>query len=97
MAEDVAMLDFMAQITDAHAQVSAIGAGILAACHLDIAHDSRSFAAKIGIAHALVLRECTVLQEEGWLVLESKQDRSERVFFKPTERACESLRSCEGL
>ena len=67
--------------------LSPLAAGVLAAAHHGLTQDSRSFAAKLGVAHALVLRECIALSEEiGAIVLDDRQDRSQRVFFSLTQQ-----------
>jgi len=69
-------------------ELSSIAAGILAASHLGIAQDSRSFARKLDLAHALVLRECVALAEDLNLIdLDDRQDKSQRLFFSLTEKA----------
>ncbi len=68
-------------------ELSALGAGVLAAAHLGLSNNSRSFAEQLGVAHALVLRECVALAEDHHLIrLEDRGDRSQRVFFALTER-----------
>lgn len=72
--------------------LSPLGVGVLAAAHLGLSHDSRSFAARLGVAHALVLRECVALAEEHHLIdLEGRGDRSQRVFFALSERGQTTL------
>ena len=51
-----------------------IQAAVLAACGLGIAEDSRSFANRLGIEHALVLREAGELAEATGLLVLGKQD-----------------------
>ena len=64
-------------------QLSLLAAGILVAADLGLAQDSRSFARKMGLAHALVLRECVTLAEElGLIDLEERNDRSQRIFYR---------------
>ena len=58
-------LDAVAVIASADAALSSIGAAILAAIDFGIARDSRTFSRKLGIEHALVLREVTALSGEG--------------------------------
>ncbi len=67
----------------AHADVSPLEAGILAAAHLGMARNSRDFAKQAEIAHALVIRACVDLGElKGLIMLERRGDRSQRVFFQ---------------
>ncbi|MEM9122034.1 MAG: hypothetical protein AAGB03_01825 [Pseudomonadota bacterium] len=68
-------------------QLTPIGAGVLAAAHLGLARDSRSFARKLGLAHALVIRECVSLAEDlALLVIDDRSCRSQRVFYALSER-----------
>jgi DNA-binding MarR family transcriptional regulator len=72
--------------------LSPLAAGVLAAAHHGLSQDSRSFAAKLGIAHALVLRECVALAEDHRLIdLDDRHDRSQRVFFSLTEQGHNAL------
>ena len=72
--------------------LSPLAAGVLAAAHLGLSQDSRSFATKLGIAHALVLRECVALAEDHRLIdLDGRHDRSQRVFFSLTEKGQNTL------
>ncbi|WP_170560102.1 hypothetical protein [Ruegeria atlantica] len=67
--------------------LSPLAAGVLAAAHHGLSQDSRSFAAMLGVAHALVLRECVALAEDLRLIdLVDRHDRSQRVFFSLTEK-----------
>jgi hypothetical protein len=64
--------------------LTAIQAGLLVAAHLGVAHDSRTFAGKLGLAHALVLRELNALAEQGALLhIESRDGRTMRTAFTP--------------
>lgn len=77
--------------------LSPLGAGVLAAAHFGLSHDSRSFAARLGVAHALVLRECVSLAEEHHFIdLEDRGDRSQRVFFRLTQRGQKTLARVSG-
>lgn len=67
--------------------ITPIGAGLLAAAHLGLAGDSRSFARKLDLAHALVLRDCVALAaEQGLLTLDDRGEPSGRKFFHLTPR-----------
>ena len=71
---------------------TSLGAGILAAAHLGIAADSRSFAKTLGIAHALVLREVDGLSDEaGWLTVTKRDPRTQRTFYALTDSAVARL------
>ncbi|PIE12402.1 MAG: hypothetical protein CSA70_09625 [Rhodobacterales bacterium] len=81
MADPLA-LEIERLLADAPEAFSPLGAGILAASWLGIARDSRSFARKLELAHALVLRECVALAEEaGLIILDDRQDKSHRLFY----------------
>lgn|SRR5690606_19134196 len=63
-------------------RLTPVGAAILAAAHMDIAQDSRSFARELGVAHALVLRCLGALAEAGDLVRIVRRDaRTLRSFY----------------
>lgn len=65
-------------------RLSPLQAGILAAHHLGIARDSRSFSRLLDIEHALVLREITALEETGELLGVTRRDaRTMRTFYEP--------------
>ncbi|KJF68501.1 hypothetical protein [Rhizobium nepotum] len=87
MAEEQSAASFMAaveQIVQGSSQVlTATGAAILLAIQLDIATDSRSIAKRLGLAHALVLREITILSPR--FVRVTKRDaRTQRSFLEAT-------------
>ncbi|MEM9205646.1 MAG: hypothetical protein AAGA88_04890 [Pseudomonadota bacterium] len=66
--------------------LTAIGAGVLASAHTGYSHDTRSFARKLDVAHALVIRECVILADDlGVIALEDRNEKSQRLFFKLTE------------
>ncbi len=68
--------------------LSPIGAAILAALYFDVASDSRTFSLKIGVEHALTLREITVLSgsELKLLHVVSRSERSQRTVFTLTDK-----------
>jgi hypothetical protein len=78
---------FLACVARLQAEVphlTAIQAGLLAAFHLGIARDSRTFARKLGLAHALVLRELNAVAEPGGLLrIEQRDARTMRTAFAP--------------
>lgn len=66
--------------------IDATGAALIAAVHLGVGSDSRSLANKLGIAHALVLREINAL--DGRMMTTEKRDaRTQRTWVKLTEEA----------
>ncbi len=87
MDEEQSTAAFMAaveQIQQASSSVlTATGAAILLAIHQDIATDSRSIANRLGLAHALVLREIAALTPR--FVRVTKRDaRTQRSFLEAT-------------
>jgi hypothetical protein len=81
-------LDAVAVIASADAALSPIGAAILAAIDFGIARDSRTFSRKLGIEHALVLREITALSGEGldFLKIVSRNERTQRTALALSEK-----------
>ena len=58
---------------------------MLAACALEIARDTRSFARIFDVAHAFAFRDCVSLDEElGLLTVTERADRSQRLFYALT-------------
>lgn len=55
-------------------RLSQLQSALLAAAQLDIAGNSRSFANKLGVSHALVLRELTELEGLGNLLTITRRD-----------------------
>jgi hypothetical protein len=80
-------LDAVSAIRFVEPDVSPIGAAILAALHFGIADDSRAFSLKLGIEHALALREITALSnpEFGLLRVLRRDERTQRTFLAPTD------------
>ncbi len=79
---------FMALVLDicaADPSLTPVGAGLLAALHLGVCSDSRSFARILDIAHALVLREVTGLTSRGLLTVISRNERTQRTALALTE------------
>ncbi|MBS0232381.1 MAG: hypothetical protein JSR99_02730 [Proteobacteria bacterium] len=68
--------------------LSPIGAAILAALHFDIANDSRTFSLKIGVEHALTLREITALSDGNLKLLHivRRSERSQRTVLALSEK-----------
>lgn len=75
-------LALVARLQAEDPQLSAIQAGLLAAASLGIAHDSRTFARHLGLAHALVLRELNALAERrDRLSIEKRDARTMRTHY----------------
>lgn len=85
MSEDGSTERFMAMVEKimetAPAGIDTTGAALLCAIHLGIGSDSRSLSKKLGIAHALVLREITSLSEV-YLTVTKRDDRTQRTFLE---------------
>lgn len=73
----MAMVDKMMET--APEGIDTTGAALLCAIHLEIGADSRSLSKKLGIAHALVLREITALSG-AYLSITKRDDRTQRTF-----------------
>lgn len=86
-------LDAVALIASADAALSPIGAAILAAMDFGIAKDSRTFSRKLGIEHALVLREITALSSEGlgFLKVVTRNERTERTELALSDKGQQLL------
>ncbi|MBO9654376.1 MAG: hypothetical protein J7562_08615 [Agrobacterium tumefaciens] len=78
-----AFMAAVARIQASSPALTATGAAILLAVHLNIATDSRSVANRLGLAHALVLREITVLSP-GFLRVTKRDARTQRSFLEVT-------------
>ncbi|WLD98127.1 hypothetical protein PX860_06430 [Agrobacterium leguminum] len=88
MEEEQSAAVFMAAVERVHESASraltATGAAILLSVYLNIAADSRSIANRLGLAHALILREITALSPR--FVQVTKRDaRTQRSFLEATE------------
>jgi len=65
--------------------ISTLEAGILAALHLGLAADSRSFARVFGVEHALVLRAVeTLVGEVALLTVTERAPRTQRTRYAVT-------------
>jgi hypothetical protein len=85
-------LDRVAWLCSAGEGLSPVGAGLLVALHLGICNDSRTFARLFGIAHALVLREVTELDEgHGFLHVVDRNARTQRTVITLTDTAAALL------
>ncbi|MEW9523417.1 MULTISPECIES: hypothetical protein [Agrobacterium tumefaciens complex] len=88
MEEEQSAAAFMAaveRVQESSSQVlTATGAAILLAVYLNIAADSRSIANRLGLAHALILREITLLSPRFVRVIK-RDARTQRSFLETTE------------
>jgi len=74
---------FVDALMTASRSLTGLGAGIVAALALDIASDTRTFARLLGVAHALVLREISVLgQEHGYVRIRQRDPRTQRTRYE---------------
>lgn len=79
-----AFMATVAQMQQASSQaLTATGAAILLAIHLEIAADSRSIANRLGLAHALVLREIAAMSPR-FLLVTRRDARTQRSFLEAT-------------
>ncbi|CUK26688.1 hypothetical protein TA5114_02504 [Cognatishimia activa] len=81
-----ALLDLLDQVMQHELDfLTELGPLILCASALGVAKDTRSFARLFEAAHALVIRECTHLDEElGLITVEDRGEKSGRRFFALT-------------
>lgn len=88
MNDDQAATRFFAVVErigkSAPVAMDATGAALIAAVHLGIGSDSRSLSNKLGIAHALVLREITALSDR-WIRVAKRDARTQRTFIELTD------------
>lgn len=88
---------FVDALMAASGNLSALGAGIVAALALDIASDSRTFARLLGVAHALVLREISVLgQDHGYVRIRQRDPRTQRTRYELNAAGQRLVRDVQG-
>lgn len=74
---------FVDALMTASRSLTGLGAGIVAAAALEIASDSRTFSRLLGVAHALVLREISVLgQDHGYIRIRQRDPRTQRTRYE---------------
>ena len=82
MSEVDDILHLVERITvELDGKITRLGAAILAARHLDICRDTRQFARLFGVSHALVIRDCTFLDEDGVLTVEARKESSQSMRY----------------
>ncbi len=100
MNEDQSAARFMAVVEQisktAPVALDATGAALIAAVHLGIGGDSRSLSNKLGIAHALVLREINALSGQ-FLTIVKRDARTQRTWVELTEKALSLALSASEL
>lgn len=88
MEDDEAAAAFLAAVQDitrrAPDVLNATGAAILLATHLGLATDSRSIARRLGLAHAIVLREIAAASPH-FIRVAKRDSRTQRTWVKLTE------------
>lgn len=62
-----------------------VAAAVVVAAATGLACDSRSLANRLGLAHALVLRDCVALAQDGVIALERRDARTQRLFYRLDE------------
>lgn len=83
--EEALRRSYDAAVASGAAFLTPMGPLMLVAAELGLAHDSRSFSRRFGVAHALVIRECTSLSEDmGLIETEDRGGRSQRLFYRLT-------------
>nr|WP_298688926.1 hypothetical protein [uncultured Dongia sp.] len=76
--------------------LSALAAGLLAALHLGIAGDSRAFACRFGVAHALALRAASELIGLGLIDIGTRDARTQRTPYVLTRAGSDLLENLPG-
>ena len=76
--------------------IDMIGASLIAGIHLNVGSDSRSLANKLGLAHALVLREITTLSDR-FLTVTKRDSRTQRSFLLLTPEGEALAQAAAGL
>lgn len=80
---EVEYMAFVDALMTASRSLTGLGAGIVAAAALEIASDSRTFSRLLGVAHALVLREISVLgQDHGYIRIRQRDPRTQRTRYE---------------
>lgn len=80
------VLSLVGRLLSADPTLAPIGAAVLAAVHLGLCADSRTFSRAFGIAHALVLREVSDLAEtRSLLAIVGRDARTQRTSVTLTE------------
>ncbi|MEM1288701.1 MAG: hypothetical protein AAGH60_10150 [Pseudomonadota bacterium] len=87
MSVDALLGSMIERLVARHPNVlSPLGAGIMAAVHTGYCKDSQSFAKKLEVEHALVIRECVLLADEYKAIhVDRKNDRNQRLSYSLTD------------
>ncbi|MGY5808714.1 hypothetical protein ACXHXG_13440 [Rhizobium sp. LEGMi198b] len=77
--------DLVENLVQVNRHLTVLQGALLVACALDIASDSRAFSKRLGVEHALVLRDLNVLDaNDGPLVIAKRDPRTLRSHFHLT-------------
>ncbi|MEM1376588.1 MAG: hypothetical protein AAGG69_04290 [Pseudomonadota bacterium] len=72
-------------VSEGDTSLAPLSAGLLAASFSGYCSDSHTFSKRLGIEHALVIRECVQLADElGMIEIDHKNERSQRLRYKLT-------------
>ncbi len=71
-------MQMVSAVCAADASLTPLGAAIVVAIRAGIARDTRTFARKLGIEHALVIREVSSLSEAGLIDVTARNERTQR-------------------
>ncbi|HEX2841175.1 hypothetical protein [Hyphomicrobium sp.] len=88
--EELSEAEFMQMVSTvcaADASLTPLGAALIVALHTGIARDTRTFARKLGIEHALVLREVSSLSDAGLVAVTARNARTQRTELALTSAA----------
>ena len=79
--DETAFVAALDRITAAHPGMDPLEAGLLAALDLGLPGDSRAFARSFAVAHALVLRALSALEESGHVTVTARDARTQRTHY----------------
>jgi DNA-binding HxlR family transcriptional regulator len=96
VSEEERFMTLVADICSADAGLTPLGGGILAALHLGVCSDTRSFSRILGIAHALVLREVADLSSRDVLRVASRNERTQRTEIALTDKGERLVSAASG-
>ncbi|GAA4160147.1 hypothetical protein [Shinella granuli] len=74
-------LALVARLQGEDPRLTGIQAALFAAVRTGVASDSRTFARRLGLAHALVLRELNALAEQGAIRIDGRDARTMRTRY----------------
>jgi hypothetical protein len=74
-------LALVARVQGEDPRLTGIQAALVAAARMGVASDSRTFAYRLSLAHALVLRELNALAERGVVRIDGRDARTMRTRY----------------